>query len=265
MGSDPSLTILSSSGGQLIPGLTKKVQIVERQRTTVKYDTPHALIVIDSSGSMPNPGNYKSMMVASAICAALSYHKLGSYVGVINFSGDSFYLTYSRDLDMILASIVAYQGGGTVIDIEMVKEMLGPEASKILGDEQNQQNIERILRGDPGYHDVMRKATKKSVVISTEAMGRMLEAKSIDMLMYTDLGIANLDEVLLMCEEKSQINRITLISNTEAPEGLSRGGKIRIFDKVTEIEDMVRITVGSVTDGVNAHAYESKAEYGGRI
>ena len=265
MGSDPNLVILSSSGGQLIPGLTKKVQIVERPRTTVKYDTPHALIVIDSSGSMPHPANYKSMMVLSAVCAALSYHKLGSQVGVINFSGDSFYLSYTRDLEQILASIVAFQGGGTVIDIEMVKEMLGPEASKILGNEADQRNIARILSGDPHTNEVMRRATKKNVSISTEAIGRMLEGKSIDMLMYTDLGIANLDEVLSLCEEKAQVNRITLISNSEAPESLTRGGKVRIFDKITEIDDMVKITVGSVNEGVNAHAYEGKAGYGSNI
>ena len=265
MGADPNLAILSSSGGRLMPGLTKKVQIVERPRTTVKYDTPHALIVIDSSGSMPNPANYKSMMVLSAVCAALSYHKLGSHVGVINFSGDSFYLSYTRDLGQILASIVAYQNGGTIIDIELVKQMLGPEASRILGDEQNQQNIESILRGDPSGLEIMRRATKKNVSISTEAMGRMLEGKSIDMLMYTDLGIANLDEVLELCDEKAQVNRITLISNSEAPESLSSRGKISIYDKVDSIDDMVKITVGSVSKGVNAHAYSSKAEYGSNI
>lgn len=265
MSSDPNLILSSSSADKIFPGLTRKVKIIERPRTVVDYDTPHALIVIDSSGSMADPKQFKSSMVLAAVCAASSYHALGSKVGVINFSGDSFYLPYSRDLEHILAAVVAYQGGGTYVDVELLRTMLGKEADKILGKKGEEEgNLERIL-SNPEYRHLTERATRKNVSISSEAVEKMLDEKSIDFLLYSDLGIANMGEVIEICTERAAINRVTVFSNEKAGEQIKAGGKVAVYDNIKTIDDLVKATIGAVRKSISDKAYRKEDNYGASL
>jgi hypothetical protein len=197
-GDDPNLALPNTSGGLFLPGVTRSIRINERPMRTTDYRIPHLLVVIDSSGSMPEPKEQKSHAVIGGYCAARSYHLHGSSIGVINFSGKSFYLPYTRELDEALGAISAYQGGGTVADVEMIRKMLGPEMAELYA-----KNPELGLRRLP------REAVKKEISISVP--DSVFSAESIDLMMFTDGGIYNLDEVLDLFEEKSELNRATIV------------------------------------------------------
>jgi len=195
---DPGLALPGSSGGKILPGITRSIRIEHRPIKSTDYKVPHLLVVIDSSGSMPVPDQRKSYAVLGAYCAARSYHLHGSSVGVINFSSQSFYLPYTRELDHSLGAISAFQGGGTVVDIEMVRKMLGPEMAELYA-----KNPEYSMRRLP------REAIKKELSIGVP--DDVFKAESIDVLMFTDGGIYNLGEVLSLFEERAELNRATVV------------------------------------------------------
>lgn len=223
LGSDPKLLLPFSSAGKIFPGLTRKVKITYSPRVTRRRRIPHALIVVDSSASMPDPAVTKSTMILAAFCAALSYYKLGSSIGVVNFSRESFTLPYTRDLGAICAAIVAYQGGGTVLDIDLLADMLSGETSRLDG-------------------------LKREFCLGTAASPP--EAASIDLLIFTDLGIHNLDELSRLVSDRHFVSRVTVISDEERGERhLHR--KIRLFERVRTAADLVGITIGQVQASVD--------------
>jgi hypothetical protein len=197
-GRDPNLALPGSTGGRFLPGITRSIRIDETPVRTVDYDTPHLLVVIDSSGSMPVPAEIKSYSVLGAYCAARSYHLHGSHIGVINFSGQSFYLPYTRELDEALGAISAYQGGGTAVDLDMIGDMLRPGMAEFY-----QKNSHLDMRGLP------KEAIIKNVQVGVPQT--VFSADSIDLLMFTDGGIANLDETLELFRGKGQLNRATIV------------------------------------------------------
>ncbi|MEW6035309.1 MAG: hypothetical protein AB1529_01735 [Candidatus Micrarchaeota archaeon] len=240
-GEDPNLALPQTSGGLYLPGVTKSVRITERPIRTSDYEVPHLLVVIDSSASMPIPKEVKSYAVLGAYCGARSYHLHGSSIGVINFSGSSFYLPYTRDLDAALGAISAYQGGGTIVDVEMLRKMLGPEMAELYAS-----NPERALGHVP------REAIRKELELSVPQFTTALAAESIDLLMFTDGGIFNLDEVLALFSEKAELNRATIIltHGFEQALGEIRDPRISVcrIDEEKDIPGIViRATHGSLS------------------
>lgn len=200
VGSDPLLALPHTSGGLFLPGITRSVRVTERPIKSRDYKVPHLLVVIDSSGSMPKPKEAKSYGVVGGYCAARSYHLHGSSVGVINFSGSSFYLPYTRELMDALGGISAYQGGGTTVDMEMLRKMLGPEMAELY------RNMpERNMGGLP------REAIKKEVALSMPQFQEAFATESLDVLMFTDGGISNLGDVLDFFAERAELNRATIV------------------------------------------------------
>ena len=228
--------------------LPKKTQ--EKKIHTTDYETPHLLTVIDSSGSMPNPADRKSNAVLAGVCAARAYHAQDSAVGVINFSGDSFYLPYTRDLNEALAGIVAYQGGGTSVDLEILKKMLMPEEFK-------------MYEQHPELHmgRVPQAAIKKQVDLSMPAFRKALESGSIDLLMFTDGGIGNLEQVLGFFQETRTLHRGTIILTERFEQTLppEKYDKINIYH-VKDEKDIPKIVIGDVRRNMdyNASHYEAK-------
>jgi len=261
MGSDPMLIIPSSSGGRILPGITKSVRISERPKTTRKFDTPHLLIAIDSSGTQDHPANKKSMQVTSGVCAARSYHVHGSQIGVINFSGDSFYYEYTRDLVSACAAICAYQGGGTVVDVELIKTMLEKGNVKF-GRGRSAEEIAEELKGKSMREieelGLPRGAVRKSVELNHSSFEKALAGNDIDLLMFTDGGIANLRETLDFFEEQAQPNRATIILSGSYNFGEwfdydSKTGKVKIIH-VDKDSDIPLITIGQMKDNINNRA-----------
>lgn len=234
-GDDPSLALPSSSGGMLLPGITKSVRIAEMPVKTTDYKVPHLLVVIDSSGSMPDPKARKSYAVLGGYCAALSYHIQGAHIGVINFSGSSFYLPYTRELDHGLGAISAFQGGGTTVDVDMVRRMLGPEMADLYA-----RSPERNMGG------LSREFIKKSVAIGIS--DEVFKAESIDVLLFTDGGISNLNEVLELFSEKAELNRATIVLTHGFSQEIAdfKDGRINVH-RIEDAKDIPKIVLKEVT------------------
>jgi len=246
--SEPLLALPQLSGGLFLPTITPEIKIRERAIITNDYDIPHLLIVVDSSGSMPNPKDRKSYAALAGYCAARSYHIQGSAIGVINFSGQSFYMPYTRELDNALGAISAYQGGGTNVDLDMVKKMLGADMAKLYQD-----------HPDMDMRRLPPECKRKDVNLSLPAFKKALEEKSIDLVMFTDGGIGNLDDVLAYFEEHSAVNRATIVLTDHYEQNFTERSNVRVH-RVSDDKDIPNIVLGDIESNMSYHAtrYESK-------
>jgi len=239
-GIDPNLVRTESSGGKFLPGITKAIRISENPIKSRDYKLPHVLVVIDSSGSMPNPLNYKSYAVLGAYCVARSYYTHGASVGVINFSGISFYLPYTRELDSALGAISAYQGGGTTADIDMIRTMLGDKEA-----EQYKSDPTRDLSRLP------RSAIKKQLEVAVP--DEIFAAEYLDVVMFTDGGIYNLGEVLALLDDRAELNRATIVLSHGFSQDLPelQGHKTNILQIESE-EEIPNIILKETQKGFNS-------------
>jgi len=252
VGKEPLLAIPHTSGGMFLPGITRKIRIKDRNIKTTDYDLPHLLVAMDSSGSMPDPAYRKSHAVLAGFCAARSYYLNESAIGVINFSGDSFYLPYTRNLEEALGAICAYQGGGTSVDLGLLKKMLRPEKYK-------------LYEGNPEAHigRVPKEAIKKEIELSSQTFKKALESGSIDLLMFTDGGIANLEEVLQFFEEVQALNRATIVLTHHYDQFIppTTRPKVTIY-RIDKEEDIPHIVLKDIRRNLNYRAtrYQTQSE-----
>lgn len=233
IGDDPLRVIPSANGGKFLPPLTRMIRTVEKPRLSVEYHEPHTLVVIDSSGSMGDPAHYKSYAALGGVCVARSTIMRGSYVGVVNFSGESFFLPYTLDLEQAATAIVSFQGGGTVLDVDLVRTMLDPVRA-------------RMYEEHPEMAD--KRFMKKELTLKFPNMEELLKPQNINLVMFTDGGIANLDETLEFFASCSQINKGVIVLTDEYYRQQiqeSYGDKIAVYH-VKDEEDIPKIVIGGV-------------------
>lgn len=116
---DDSIDIFNpvESYGKVLPSLAKKHELAEFERYG-EISVPDAVIIIDSSGSMPNPGEVASYAVLGAFSLARNYLDLGARVGVINFSNVNLELGPTRNRQRVYEMLKIYQGHGTTLHID---------------------------------------------------------------------------------------------------------------------------------------------------
>jgi hypothetical protein len=116
-----------TSFGKLLPGLS---QIWKRRQGLVygqREGTPDCLLVLDSSGSMPNPRAHLSEAVLGAACAAEAYWRHAARVAVYNFSdalmGGKTVVPFTTDRQAIYEGLCVYHGGGTSLRLRDLDEL----------------------------------------------------------------------------------------------------------------------------------------------
>ena len=117
------IALLQSFGKPATPGITVTWVDSGQQPCLEHLESPDLLILIDSSGSMPNP-NLMSWAVLSGFVAANAYLDRGGRVAVLNFSGTDIALGFSRDREGIYKHLAAYQGGMTILHPETIDRWL---------------------------------------------------------------------------------------------------------------------------------------------
>ncbi|MBN2052848.1 VWA domain-containing protein [Candidatus Woesearchaeota archaeon] len=152
---DPYFSIdIFNSYGRFIPEISKswKESSFEGEKETIA--PPDLLVMIDSSGSMPNPAEDLSPAALGALCAARKYLKKESRVAVVNFGDHTKTTGFTRDYDTIAKKILHYQCGGTELLNDKVYEMIS----------KNNKEVDIMLISDGfiyNYDEVMRKLTSR--------------------------------------------------------------------------------------------------------
>lgn len=113
-----------TSFGKILPGITQIWERTEGEVFSEQQGTPNCIIIIDSSGSMPDPSKHLSHAVLGAACACDAYLRNGASVAVYNFSdaavGGARTLPYSRQRKEVYRAICHYFGGGTELLVEHI-------------------------------------------------------------------------------------------------------------------------------------------------
>ncbi|HII15424.1 MAG TPA: hypothetical protein HA362_03855 [Nanoarchaeota archaeon] len=109
-----------STGGRILPGVTKRFKEGTGRKRDRLYRVPDCLIGIDTSGSMKHTRE-KSPAVGCGFTLARNYHANGAKIGVLNFSTESFMVFPTRELDDVYKALCAYWGGGTILDTEKLR------------------------------------------------------------------------------------------------------------------------------------------------
>ncbi|MCX8197563.1 MAG: hypothetical protein N3G80_04615 [Candidatus Micrarchaeota archaeon] len=228
-----------TSGGKILPGITRMIGEGKRKRKTTNYEIPDALIVIDSSDSMPHPAKAKSPIVATAMAVAKAYFSLGAKVGVINFGPKTYYLDYQKAQENVFLAIVAKQHGGTKIDVETLQRAIEKD------EKAGKMAANRFpFGGNAELEETLEQTVQKTYQLPSETIERMANKQKVDVFLFSDMKIANLEETIQLLSKKSNVNRITIVSNREfdwKKEGLAE--KIRIYENVKSIDVGVQIAV----------------------
>lgn len=127
----------------IIPGITQKWIKKEGEVTTDYSGIPDSLIVIDSSGSMPNPDENVSIPVLGASVIANAYLNNGSKVTIYNFSADNLVFGPSNKKENIHKIIRTYQSGGTVFSTPTIENIV-----------KEQKSIDISVVSDMGIHNL---------------------------------------------------------------------------------------------------------------
>lgn len=195
-----------TSFGKLLPGLS---QVWKRRQGVIigqREGTPDCLLVLDSSGSMPEPRTQLSEAVLGAGCAAEAYLRREARVAIYNFSdailGSKTLVPFTRDRQQIYQGLCRYHGGGTSVQLREL-----------------------------------------------EALRRTATTANPDLLLITDMQVANLEEVVdyLVGVE----GRITVIhlGDNPATEHFRRAmrthPRLHIFT-VHDRQDIPQIVLGQV-------------------
>jgi hypothetical protein len=116
----------ASMGRLASPGITQRWRISGEDSQYQTFVLPSLLILIDSSGSMPNPATVLSYPALAGVVVASTYLSHGSLVSVYNFSDADLVCDFTGDEADMLKHITAFKCGGTeVIKREIVETLLG--------------------------------------------------------------------------------------------------------------------------------------------
>ncbi len=124
-----------TSFGKIMPGITQIWKRREGDMFGEEEDVPDCLILIDSSGSMPNPKRHLSHAVLGAACAAEAYLRRNAQVAIYNFSdahvGGRRCLPYTDHRYDIYRTLCHYFGGGTRLQMEDIEALQTDEVPDI--------------------------------------------------------------------------------------------------------------------------------------
>ena len=207
-----------SAGGIMLPGISTKRKDKPMQHKELTFKVPDLFICLDTSGSMEHPAKFSNAVLAGFVLAR-NYHGNGSKVGVMNFSEDAAFQLPTRDLDKVYAMLCAYWGGGTVLDINKIREYFmnvhraGAKDAYKTTEKDYKQLVERLSDDER-----RRLSSKQEITIKT---GEKFACQKLDNIMLTDGGIANLDEVIAYFNQLGKITRNTIfiIGNEDYAKG----------------------------------------------
>lgn len=139
-----------NSQGKFLPSLTVKWNKRDGEIRVPHQRVPDCLILIDSSASMPDPSVTFSFAVLGAGCAVDAYLREDARVSVYNFSnapaGNKKMILESQNRLEIYKSLCTYYGGGTVLEMADLEEILNKRCLDVfLMTDMEIMNLERLI------------------------------------------------------------------------------------------------------------------------
>ncbi len=112
-------------GNEIIPGVTPTLKYEELLGRNISKKVSDYIILLDDSGSMPNPINNFSNAVFSAIVAAKEVIQKGGKVAPGVFSTSTIIEEYTDDLEKVVDIYLTYRDGWyTELDVDKLKKFL---------------------------------------------------------------------------------------------------------------------------------------------
>ncbi len=108
----------------ILPGITKKWIKKEGEVYGDNEAVPNSFLIIDNSGSMPNPIEGTSIPVLGATAISNAYLHNGSRVAVYNFGGNDYLLQSTKDKGAVHQQLRVYTGGGTTFNPKFLEGVL---------------------------------------------------------------------------------------------------------------------------------------------
>ena len=181
---------LSYSGGKIIPGISKVVEENDIVTLAEKERVPRLMVFKDVSGSMEEKKKTKDYATIAATMFTLSYLRSGAEVGISLFDDGNDEMFTSVKEDELMSLVCGYKGGGTYLDIGLLKKDI--EKESIMG-RYTGGVTEEDIRRDPMLKAYMKKSAKITKLEETDI--------ETDLVIITDGGIANIGEVVGFMKE----------------------------------------------------------------
>ena len=136
-----------SSNGRILPGITKRII-----KKPIRYHgnaeaTPDLVLLLDDSGSMPNPKECISNAVLGSYAVAREYLANKAEVAVGRFSDRTCLQDFSDDKDIVLNELLRFKSGDTTrVDLGKMKKAGREKADYILITDDQISNRAEVLQ-----------------------------------------------------------------------------------------------------------------------
>ena len=121
-----------ASFGLIAPGITKKTTESKMSTYGKGESVPDLFILLDDSGSMPNPTENVSSAVLASFVAAKNYVRNGAEVGVSRFSDRTTEPVFSKYEKKALEELLKFKSGGaTNVDIDIIDNKISNRKNKL--------------------------------------------------------------------------------------------------------------------------------------
>lgn len=236
--------IYASKGVIGVPGISKTRLVEAGTSLSKKKLTPDLSCWLDSSGSMEH-SKRKAVQVLCAYVLGINYHRNGSIVGGANFSADLAYLPPSRDIEAFFSLMTAYWGGGTVLNIEKLKEWIKQNENLKGLQVTSEEDYNKIALLLP--HEQRKQFEEKNLEVRYDkAADRKLER--LDCVIITDGALANVEETLAFMKSMAECTRVYAMLTDEQGykewvEHEDRDENIYVY-KAFKPQDLIGLTIG---------------------
>ena len=195
----PQKIDLRFSGGYILPGLTKTQRNYKIIMPSSEEKLPTLVLRKDASGSMPNPMTEKCYATAAGTMLVLSYLRSGAPVVVSLFDSETTEPKRSRNENELLEILCGYKGGGTELDLNKMKEDLRKMGEVFFDDNY-------LSR-----HHLARNYLKKNAILKMREKNK--EKGLVDLVIITDGGISNIEEIVSFIKENPNYRPVILHSS----------------------------------------------------
>ncbi|MCX8194595.1 MAG: hypothetical protein N3G22_00590 [Candidatus Micrarchaeota archaeon] len=255
LGNPMERALPETSGGKVLPGITMMVGEAPRVFRKTDYAPENSLIIQDASLTMGDPEKSTSVLAAIAVGIAKTTIQLGGKVGVINFGSKTYCLPYTCDLRLACAAILAYQGGGTLIDTAMGRLMLKKNSGMQARLEApfNSGNLQSLLE-----NVVFAKKHAQEAAIGN-GLSENFSEKDLHVYLVSDMKIHNKRKMLELLEELKEANSVAVITSAPAWEvGIETSGKLTVYHSVKDISEGARIIIQEAEKGMRQQLAKGK-------